>query len=310
MLKIEEVSKRFNQKLVLDNFSGKFESGKIHGILGPNGAGKTTLIRIINQILEPEDGAVFWNGNIIDRKFLNTVGYLPEERGLYANMKVGKHLDFVGKLKGMSKKQIEHQKTFWLKKFDIEDWKNKRIEELSKGMAQKIQFIVAVFNNPELLILDEPFSGFDPANIVLIRKEIKAMRAEGKTILLSTHNMNSVEELCDNVILIHQSKKILEGSVSELKNKQKSGLYAIQFQGNILSFTNALWTGFDFVDKKILSEDRFIARVRGLNENKMKALLKAVMNDVVIEGAWEELPSMEDVFMEATQEREEEIDEK
>lgn len=303
MLKVEGITKRFDQKTVLENVSTQFESGKIHGILGPNGAGKTTLIRIINQIVNADQGAVYWKDKLVNRDFLKNIGYLPEERGLYTNMKVGKHLEFIGKIKGMSKPAINRQIDFWLEKFGIENWKNKRIEELSKGMAQKIQFIVAVFNDPEVLILDEPFSGFDPSNVVLIRKELKELRAKGRTILLSTHNMNSVEELCDKVVLIHQSKKILEGSVQQLKNERKSNLFAVQFQGNILAFTNALWTGFDFIDKKILAENRFIARVSALNQNNMKTLLNAVMNDIVIEGAWEEMPSMEAIFMELTKER-------
>lgn len=301
MLKIQNVSKRFDKKIVLDDVSTQFDAGKIHGILGPNGAGKTTLIRIINQIVEADKGGVYWNDTLIDRNFLKNVGYLPEERGLYVNMTVKNHLEFIGKLKGMSKEKIQHQIDFWLEKFQIEDWKNKRIEELSKGMAQKIQFIVSVFHNPSVLILDEPFSGFDPSNVVLIRKELRELKSEGKTILLSTHNMNSVEELCDKVVLIHQSKKVLEGTVENLKKERRNDVYAIQFKGNLMAFVNSLWTGFDFIDKKILADDRFIARVRGLNENHLKELLKAVINDVVIEGAWEELPSMEDIFMSETQ---------
>ncbi|MEO9256736.1 MAG: ATP-binding cassette domain-containing protein [Crocinitomicaceae bacterium] len=305
MLKIQNVSKRFDKKIVLDDVSTQFDAGKIHGILGPNGAGKTTLIRIINQIVEADKGGIYWNDSIIDRNFLKNVGYLPEERGLYVNMTVKNHLEFIGKLKGMSKEKIQHQIDFWLQKFQIEDWKNKRIEELSKGMAQKIQFIVSVFHNPSVLILDEPFSGFDPSNVVLIRKELRELKSEGKTILLSTHNMNSVEELCDKVVLIHQSKKVLEGTVENLKKERRNGVYAIQFKGNLMAFVNSLWTGFDFIDKKILADDRFIARVRGLNENHLKELLKAVINDVVIEGAWEELPSMEDIFMSETKLKEE-----
>jgi ABC-2 type transport system ATP-binding protein len=310
MLKLQEITKRFDRKLVLDKLSTDFQSGKIHGLLGPNGAGKTTLIHIINQMIAPDSGFVYWNNKICDRKCLQRLGYLPEERGLYTNMKVGKHLEFIGKLKGMSKQQINLQTQFWLQKFDIEAWKDKRIEELSKGMAQKIQFIVAVFNDPELLILDEPFSGFDPSNVVLIRKELKELRQKGKTILLSTHNMNSVEELCDNVVLIHNSKKLLEGNIQTLKNERKNGLLAVQFQGNIMAFVNALWTGFDFVDKKVLADDRFIARVRGVNNNGLKQLLQTTLNDINIEAAWEELPSMEDIFMEETTAKEEVYNEK
>lgn len=298
MLEIRGITKRFDKKLVLENISAQFASGKIHGLLGPNGAGKTSLIRIINQMILADQGEILWNGKVPNRDFLHSVGYLPEERGLYTNMKVGKHLEFIGKLKGMSRDQIASQKKYWLSKFEIESWENVRIEELSKGMAQKIQFIVAVFNDPEILILDEPFSGFDPSNIVLIRRELKSFREAGKTILLSTHNMNNVEELCDNVLMIHESKKVVEGKVSTIKNERKNGLLAVQFQGNLMAFVNALWTGFEFVDKKIIAEDRFIARVRGLHGNELKELLKTTIDDVKIEAAWEELPSMEEIFIE------------
>lgn len=301
MLKVENISKQFNRKVVLDDVSAQFIPGKVNGILGPNGAGKTTLIRIINQIIDPDKGKITWKDKRVGRDLLKNIGYLPEERGLYLNMTVKEHLRFAGMLKGMSNLAIAEQTDYWLDKFDIQDWRYKRIESLSKGMAQKIQFAVAVLHQPDIIILDEPFSGFDPVNIQLIRKSIRELKEEGKTILLSTHNMNSVEELCDRVLLFHQSKKVLEGSVAEIKQEGKSDVLAIQFQGNLMAFVNSLWTGYDFIDKKILADDRFVARVHALHGNELKDLVTAVKDTVKIEGVWEEAPSMETIFIQKTQ---------
>lgn len=306
MLEVRNIVKRFGNKLALNNISVKFESGKIHGILGPNGAGKTTLIRIINQIFPPNDGGVYWKGQLATRKLLKSIGYLPEERGMYGNMEVHAYLKFLGKLRGMDKEEINSRLNYWLDKFEIQDWKNKRIEELSKGMAQKIQFIATVFHNPEIIILDEPFSGFDPVNVKLIRGVLREFREEGKTILLSTHNMNSVEELCDRVVLINKSEKILEGSVKEIKSNKEERMYAVQFRGNVISFATALWVGFEFIDKKILGDDHYIARVKMLGDSDFKSLLQTLIPSIEIEGAWEELPSMEDIFIRETTERTEE----
>ena len=300
MLEVRNIIKRFDAKLALDNVSIKFESGKIHGILGPNGAGKTTLIRIINQIFPPNEGGVYWNGKLINRKFLQHVGYLPEERGMYSNMEVGAYLIFLGKLRGLEKEELHTNLNYWLDKFGIQDWKHKRIEELSKGMAQKIQFIAAVFHNPDLIILDEPFSGFDPVNVKLIRGVLRDFKEDGKTILLSTHNMNSVEELCDNVVLIHQSKKILEGTVEKVKTNTGERVYAVQFTGNMIAFVTALWAGFELIDKKIIGDNKYIARVKLLGDNDFKSLLNTLIPSIDIEGAWEELPTMEDVFIRET----------
>jgi ABC-2 type transport system ATP-binding protein len=186
----------------------------------------------------------------------------------------------------------------WLEKFEITSWKNKRIEELSKGMAQKVQFICAVLHEPKLLILDEPFSGFDPVNVELIQNELKSMKKAGKTILLSSHNMKSVEEICDRAALIHQSKKILEGSVLELRENRKDGRFAIKFKGNMLAFTHALWTGFELLEKEELAKDRFVAYVAMRGENNFQDLLKTLIGQIEIEAAWEVLPSMQQIFIE------------
>lgn len=300
MLEVRNIVKRFGVKVALDNFSFTFEPGKITGILGPNGAGKTTLIRIINQISIPDEGDVYWNGSPINRKLLKQIGYLPEERGMYGNMTVAKYLSFLGELRGLDKQEIERQKEFWFTRFSIHDWSDKRIEELSKGMAQKVQFIATVFHNPDIIILDEPFTGFDPGNVKLIRGVLNELKEHGKTILLSTHNMNSVEELCDYVVLINNSKKIVEGTVRKLKSLKAERVYAVQFSGNMIAFATALWAGFDLIDKKNIGDNRFIARVRMVGDNDFKNLLETLMPTIDIEGAWEELPSMEDVFINET----------
>lgn len=297
MLEIQELTKRYQRKAAIDQVSFSLRKGEIFGLLGPNGAGKTTLIRIINRIIEQDSGTIRFNGDLLQQKHLAHIGYLPEERGLYKQMTVEAHAHFLGALRGMSKSEINTSLDYWLKKFNCADWRKKRIQELSKGMAQKIQFIYAILHEPDLLILDEPFSGFDPVNIELIKSELQEMKAKGKTILISTHNMRSVEEICDRVVLIHQSKKVLEGRVSEIQEQQKTGEYAVKFRGTMIGFVNALWTGFELIDKEILGDDRFIARVKMRGDNSFEDLLKTLIGQVKIEAAWEVLPSMNEVFI-------------
>jgi ABC-2 type transport system ATP-binding protein len=298
MLEVQHISKSFNRKAALSDISLEVSEGEIFGLLGPNGAGKTTLIRIINKILEQDSGVVRLNGEILTERHLAQIGYLPEERGLYRNMTVESHALLLGQLRGLSANQAQIQMDHWLEKFQITDWKKKRIEELSKGMAQKVQFICTVLHDPKLFILDEPLSGFDPVNIELIMQELREMKQAGKTIILSTHNMKSVEEICDRAALIHQSKKILEGKVSDLQQERKKGDYAVRFRGNMIAFVNALWTGFELVDKEILGDDRFIAKLKMRGENSFEDLLRALIGQVQIEAAWEILPSMQDIFIE------------
>ena len=251
MLEIQKISKSFYRKLALNDVSLTINQGEIFGLLGPNGAGKTTLIRIINKIIEPNTGVIRFKGDLMTQKHLSEIGYLPEERGLYKSMTVENHALFLGQLRGLSKKDVKSKLNYWLEKFQIENWSNKRIEELSKGMAQKVQFICTVLHEPSLLILDEPFSGFDPINVELIKQELIEMKANGKTIILSSHNMESVEAICDRVALIHESKKIVEGKISELQDNRKKGEYAVKFRGSMIAFVNALWTGFEIIDKEI-----------------------------------------------------------
>lgn len=298
MLQLTSITKSYFQKIAVDDVSLSLNEGEIFGLLGPNGAGKTTLIRIINRIIEPEKGEVRFKGDLMKGKHLAEIGYLPEERGLYKTMTVHDHAMFLGRLRRMSKEEVNQSLNHWLEKFEITSWKNKRIEELSKGMAQKVQFICAVLHNPSLLILDEPFSGFDPVNVELIQNELKAMKKAGKTIMLSSHNMKSVKEICDRVALIHQSKKILEGNVMQLREDRKDGRFAVKFKGNMLAFTHALWTGFELLEKEELSKDRFIAYVAMRGENNFQDLLKTLIGQIEIEAAWEVLPTMQQLFIE------------
>lgn len=310
MLEIQEITKRYNRKLALDEVSLSLRQGELFGLLGPNGAGKTTLIRIINQIVEADSGTIRFKGDLMQQKHLASIGYLPEERGLYKNMTVEAHAYFLGALRGLSKRDCEKALNYWLDRFDIQNWRKKRIEELSKGMAQKVQFICTVLHEPDLLILDEPFSGFDPVNVELIKQELLEMKARGKTIMISSHNMRSVEEICDRVALIHKSKKVLEGRVSVLQEERKTGEYAVKFRGTMIAFVNALWTGFELVDKEILGDDRFIAKVKMRGENSFEDLLKVLMGQVRIEAAWEVLPSMQDIFIQEVAPKKETEDEK
>ncbi len=305
MLEINNISKSFYRNIALDDVSLRVNKGEIYGLLGPNGAGKTTLIRIINRIIEPDKGHIRFNGDLMTEKHLGVIGYLPEERGLYKSMTVQDHAIFLGRLRGLSKKDVQMKLNYWLEKFQITDWRKKRIEELSKGMAQKIQFICTVLHEPDLLILDEPFSGFDPINVELIKQELIEMRAKGKTIILSTHNMRSVEEICDRAALIHASKKVAEGRISELQEERKTGLYAVKFRGNMIAFVNALWAGFEIEDKDILGDDRFVVRVKMRGDNQFEDLLRVLIGQVKIEAAWEVLPTMQDVFIDLVKVKEE-----
>lgn len=229
-LEINNVSKSYGSKKVLNDISIKVPQQSIYGLLGPNGAGKTTLIRILNQITMPDTGQVLLNGHPLTPNDIANIGYLPEERGLYKKMKVGEQAIYLAQLKGMSKKEADKRLRQWFMKFGIASWWDKKVEELSKGMQQKVQFIVTVIHEPKLLIFDEPFSGFDPINVNLLKNEILELRDKGATILFSTHNMSSVEELCDNIMLINKGEKILEGSVYDIKQRFKNHSYDVVYK--------------------------------------------------------------------------------
>ncbi len=229
IIEVNNVTKTFGPKLALDHLSLEIPEGKIFGLLGPNGAGKSTLIRIINRITIATDGQILFAGHPISEQDVSRIGYLPEERGLYRKMKVGDQAMYLAQLKGMSAREAASELKKWFVRFDIADWWNKKVEELSKGMAQKVQFITTVVHRPSLMILDEPFSGFDPVNVDLIRKEILRLKEEGATIILSTHNMESVEELCENIALINKGKLVVAGGTDEIRRQHGEDNVEIEF---------------------------------------------------------------------------------
>jgi ABC-2 type transport system ATP-binding protein len=296
-LRAEHIHKRYRDHRALDDVSITVPEKSIFGLLGPNGAGKTSLIRIINQITGPDEGKVLINGRPLQREDISIIGYLPEERGLYKKMKVGEQAIYLARLKGMSKLEARKKLRAWFDRFGILEWWAKPIEDLSKGMAQKVQFITTVLHEPEVLILDEPFSGFDPINAELIKSEILRLRSEGATVMLSTHNMGSVEEICDDMALINEGKVILEGKVKDVKNRFKENVYDIYFKGEFLGFTNALWTGFELLDKEGIEDGLTRARVRMLEGNKVNDLLTAVIPHVQVNQLREVIPSMNDIFI-------------
>jgi len=227
-----DIVKRYSNHLALDKVTINVPEGTVYGLLGPNGAGKTTLLRIINQITAPDEGELFFSGRKLSPEDIHAIGYLPEERGLYKKMKVGEQALYLARLKGLSRTEAMERLKYWFVKFEIQAWWNKKVEELSKGMQQKVQFITTILHEPKLLIFDEPFSGFDPINANLLKQEILEFKRKGSTIIFSTHDMGSVEELCDNISLINQSRTILEGNVQDIKMKNRSNLFEISFQGD------------------------------------------------------------------------------
>lgn len=296
ILKADNIIKQYASHRALDNVSIEVPKGCIYGLLGPNGAGKTSFIRIINQITGPDSGSVYFDGELLKPEHVSQIGYLPEERGLYKKMEVGEQAMYLAQLKGMSKKEAKQKLSMWFKKFDISPWWNKKVEELSKGMAQKVQFIVTVLHEPKLLILDEPFSGFDPINTNIVKNEIYRLKEEGTSIILSTHNMGSVEEICDNIALINNSKKILDGQVSQIREDFKDGTYKVEFKGNMIAFTNALGASCDLLDSKELG-GKHEATIKLATGVKTNDLLKSLVNSVEVNGLQEVIPSMNDIFI-------------
>lgn len=293
----ENVSKQYASKLALDNFSIKIPSNCIFGLLGPNGAGKTSFIRIVNQITGPDTGKIFIKGEQLSPHHIGMIGYLPEERGLYKKMKVGEQAMYLAQLKGLTKKEAKEELDKWFEKFEITSWWNKKVEELSKGMAQKVQFITTVLHKPKIIILDEPFSGFDPINTNLIKGEILRMKKEGATILLSTHNMSSVEEICDRIALLNNGKKILEGKVDDVRKQFSTNTFEITFKGNMLGFANALWGGFEILDKEAIDNDLNKVTIRLAENITPNHLLKELLDLCEIRGIKEVIPSMNEIFI-------------
>jgi len=305
ILRVENISKRFAGHTALNNVSLTFPKGKIFGILGPNGAGKTTLIRIINQIIAPDEGKLYFQDQLLSPSHISSIGYLPEERGLYKKMKVGEQVLYLARLKGLSLSDAKQKSRQWFARFEMEHWWNKKIEELSKGMQQKVQFIATVLHEPELLIFDEPFSGFDPVNAEQIKQEILRLKADGATIIFSTHRMESVEELCDQIALIHQSRKILDGSVRAIKKEYRTGEYECRIAGDLSTIRTALDK-----DATILNihkeQDETIMTIRaddGISSNK---ILYALIQHAEVHYFSEKTPSMHDIFIQqVTQEKHE-----
>ncbi len=295
------VTKRYGNYTALENVNIKVQKGSIFGLLGPNGAGKTSLIRIINQITGPDEGEILFENEKLRQYHIEKIGYLPEERGLYKKMSVGEQALYFARLKGMKKKDAQYELMKWFKKFDIENWWNKKVEELSKGMAQKVQFITTIVHRPPLLILDEPFSGFDPINANLIKNEILELKNQGTTIIFSTHNMSSVEEMCDDIALINKSRVILNGSVKEIRKQFSKSVYEVEFTGNMVSFANALWAGYELLDKKMIENNHHAATIKLLAKNKVNDLLSTLIPNVEIRGLKEVVPTMNDIFIETVQ---------
>ena len=299
IIKANKVVKRFNNHTALNKVSIKIQKGCIYGLLGPNGAGKTTFIRLLNQISKPDEGEILFYNKPLAEEHIAQIGYLPEERGLYKKMKVGEQAMYLAQLKGMSKSDAKEKLTEWFDKFDILDWWDNKVEDLSKGMAQKIQFIVTVVHEPELLILDEPFSGFDPINTELIKQEILDLKKKGTTIIFSTHNMQSVEEICDYITLINQSETVIEGPIEEVKKQFSKNAYEIHFVGNMITFTNALWTGFEHLKKEEISKTEFKVTVSPAGNNSINELLGAVINGCKVKSVYESSAKMHDIFIKA-----------
>jgi len=294
MLSVRNIVKQYAGHRALDDVSLEVERGKIFGLLGPNGAGKTSLIRIITQITGPDSGEVIFNGQQLNSNHINRIGYLPEERGLYKKMEIGEQVLYLSKLKGLSSAEATKRIKYWFDKLDMGGWWNKKVEDLSKGMQQKVQFVATILHNPELIILDEPFSGFDPVNADLIKNEILELNAKGTTFIFSTHRMESVEELCDNIALIDKSKKILDGAVTDIKSSYRNNTYCIEFNGEA-DFNNI--DLFDVLEKK---------NVKGGTSLKFKLkgnytandLLAHLIPKVSINHFTEVIPSMNDIFIE------------
>ena len=299
-MKIEviNVSKRYADHVALNNVSLSVPEQSIYGLLGPNGAGKTTLIRILNQITGPDTGQVLIDGQPLNQKHIERIGYLPEERGLYKKMKVGEQAIYLAQLKGIQKQEAENRLKSWFEKFQIDGWWNKTVEELSKGMQQKIQFITTVIHEPDILIFDEPFSGFDPINANLLKESILELRDKGATILLSTHNMNSVEELCDSISLINKGEKILEGNVSEIKRQHHTSTHQIEVFAEDPHPIMALTDDFDLKIED--NETQHTMKITFVG-NSPKTLLNRIMELGTLVSYQEVLPSMNDIFIQEVQ---------
>ncbi|MBA4053206.1 MAG: ABC transporter ATP-binding protein [Marivirga sp.] len=289
----QNVSKRYTNHLALDNVSLTIPQQTIFGLLGPNGAGKTTLIRIINQIINSDSGEISLFGERLQEKHIGTIGYLPEERGLYKKLKVGEQLIYLAQLKGLSRKIATEKSKAWIKKFEVTEWWNKKVEDLSKGMAQKVQFISTVMHEPRLIILDEPFSGFDPVNAQLITKEILELKEKGCTIIFSTHRMETVEDLCDHIALIDKSKKILEGSKKQVKQNYRTNTYWVEHKG-MLSLSS---DKYELVDQRQMEDTYYKSVVKVRDNSSPNQVIRDLTEVTEVHSFIEKIPTMSEIFI-------------
>ena len=295
----QNITKRFTEHTALDDVSVEIPAGSVYGLLGPNGAGKTTLIRVINRITVPDEGRVLFEDKPITQQDIYRIGYLPEERGLYKKMKVGEQALFLARLKGLSRYEALVCLKKWFVRFGIEDWWDRKVEELSKGMAQKIQFIVTVLHQPKLLIFDEPFSGFDPINANLLKEEILRLRDEGATVIFSTHNMSSVEEICDHITLINKSKNILSGRVDDIRRSHGNNIFAVNYRGEQDVFSAAT----DICQVLECDYDKLSgmtsAKIHIDQDEDVRSVISAINEQVELRSFTEVIPSMNNIFIRA-----------
>ena len=302
ILQIEHVTKRYAGHTALDDVSLEVPQGSIYGLLGPNGAGKTTLIRVINRITLPDAGTVIFNGRPITDDDIHHIGYLPEERGLYKKMKVGQQAIFFARLKGLSRREAVERLKKWFVRFGIEDWWDKKVEDLSKGMAQKVQFITTVVHEPRLLIFDEPFSGFDPINANLLKREIMRLRDNGATVIFSTHNMSSVEEICDHITLINKSHNILSGSVDEVRRRFGENIFEVTYDGDTALLESVAAPMAELLGTTEVSDTPYHTTRLKLNPTTSVRNIVAAVNDAVNLRSFNEvIPSMNDIFIRAVE---------
>jgi len=294
MLTINNIVKQYAEHRALDDVSLTVEKGSIFGLLGPNGAGKTSLIRIINQITAPDSGQILLDGEILQPKHISRIGYLPEERGLYKKMQIGDQLLYLAQLKGLSKNDAKHRIKHWFEKMEMQSWWNKKVEDLSKGMQQKVQFVATVLHQPDLLILDEPFSGFDPVNADLIKREILELNRNGTTIIFSTHRMESVEELCHNIALINKSKKVLDGAVTAIKNSYRENKFKITY---LSSQEVASVDGLFTIEEQQATETTTALRIKIMDGKSINRVLSYLIPLVEIQRVEELIPSIHDIFI-------------
>lgn len=295
LIEITDVVKRYDGHTALDGVSMRVEEGAVHGLLGPNGAGKSTLIRILNHIIENDEGTVLLDGEPVTAASVRHIGYLPEERGLYKKMKVLDHIIFLGRLKGMSRHDARNAGLEWLRKMDLEEWKDKKIEALSKGMAQKVQFIGTIVHRPKLLVFDEPFSGFDPVNAEQIKKEMLELNRQGATILFSTHNMASVEEVCRNITLINKSKVVLDGDVHSVRQKHKKHIYRVSISDPVLAPADGLFTIESIQADAVRGSNAVVKLCAGAD---FRTVVGYLNNRYSLTGFEEILPTMNEIFIE------------